>query len=126
MRRTVVLALAVCGVAAAQEWRSGYWRGREVVFKVVDGLAVAEGDIILGTVDELAATPEKSSKTTSHEAVARNSTRFLWPNGVVPYVIDSALPSQKRVTDAIQHWNEKTPIQLVRRTNETNYVRFVQ
>ena len=60
------------------------------------------------------------------EALARSSPRFLWPNGVIPYVIDEALPEQSRVTEAIAHWEENTPIRLIRRTDQANYVRFVR
>jgi hypothetical protein len=53
-----------------------------------------------------------------------NGNRF-WPNGYVPYEIDSALPNQGRVTDAIAEWHSKTNIRLGRRSGEANYVRFV-
>ena len=48
----------------------------------------------------------------------------LWPDGIIPYVIDPEL-SNPFVLDAIQHWNEKTVIRLVERTDRENWVRFV-
>src|SRR5687768_14656865 len=60
------------------------------------------------------------------EALARNSPRFLWPNGVIPYVVSDDVPEQSRITQAIAHWEENTPIRLVRRTDQTNYIRFVR
>jgi hypothetical protein len=48
----------------------------------------------------------------------------LWPNGVVPYTIDSAVDAPSRITDAIAHWHAKTAIRLVPRTNEKAYVTF--
>ena len=48
----------------------------------------------------------------------------LWPDGIIPYVIDPEL-SHPDVLDAIQHWNEKTVIRLVERTDQENWVRFV-
>lgn len=49
-----------------------------------------------------------------------------WPGGVIPYVINSNLPSQERVTAALQHWNTNLSgvIQFIPRTNETDYVSF--
>ena len=48
----------------------------------------------------------------------------LWPDGVIPYIIDPAL-SHPDVLDVIQHWNENTVIRLVERTDQSNWVRFV-
>lgn len=50
----------------------------------------------------------------------------IWPNGRIPYVIDSNLPNQYRITDAIQHWNNNLNgvIQFVPRTNESDYAYF--
>ncbi|MBB6269931.1 hypothetical protein HDF26_000358 [Pedobacter cryoconitis] len=49
----------------------------------------------------------------------------LWPDGVVYYTIDSSLPDQDRVINAMAHWSSKTPITFVPRTNQPNYVKFV-
>src|SRR5687767_4744689 len=58
------------------------------------------------------------------EALVRNNPRFLWPNAVIFYTIDDDLPNQSRMTDAIAHWEENTPVRFVRRTDQRNYVRF--
>lgn len=50
----------------------------------------------------------------------------IWPNGRVPYHIDSNLPNQDRVTDAVNHWNSRTFIYLYPRTNEADFVTFRQ
>ena len=99
-----------------------------MTYQVIDGLAVVEGDIILGTPEELE--PPKGPQVikeldTRKEAVAISDPESLWPEGVVPYVIDSNLPKRQRVLDAIQHWNNNTLIRLTARTNEPNWVRFV-
>ena len=66
--RLVVIALlaaaATIGSAQAQglepiDIRRGVYRGHQVTYQVINGLAVAEGDIILGTPEELKA-PEGS------------------------------------------------------------------
>ena len=54
------------------------------------------------------------------------AARYLWPEGIVPFVIDEDVPRPERVVAAIRHWVQKTPIRLVPRTTEPNYVRFVR
>ncbi|HVH40786.1 MAG TPA: M12 family metallopeptidase [Labilithrix sp.] len=58
-------------------------------------------------------------------AASRMSGVRRWPNGVVPYVVDRALPAPERVTEAADHWRQKTGIRFVPRTNEADYVRFI-
>jgi hypothetical protein len=41
-------------------------------------------------------------------------------------VIDADIPHPERIHDAIRQWTQATPIRLVRRTDQTNYVRFVR
>src|ERR1700716_855821 len=62
----------------------------------------------------------QSANTTS------NANRYRWPDGVIPFVIDSDIPRPERIHDAIVQWIEDTPIRLVPRTNQTDYVRFVR
>ena len=57
---------------------------------------------------------------------AADANRYRWPGGVIPFVIDADIPHPERIHDAIQQWTEVTPIRLVRRTDEVNYVRFVR
>ena len=82
----------------------------------VDGRTVIEGDIVHAG-DEF--------ETTGEQGVATSASAVkLWPGGVIPYEIDRALPKQERVTEAIAHWEERTAIRFVRRTNQREYVRF--
>jgi uncharacterized protein (TIGR03437 family) len=125
----LLCALAACLFAqeagpSRPDVRSSYYRGRPVTYQVVDGLAIYQGDIILGTADELEAAREPGVEPELKKAMLVSSPADLWPGGVVPYVIDSNLTNPKRARDAIDHWNTKTPIRFVERTNETNWVRF--
>ena len=52
--------------------------------------------------------------------------RYRWPSGVIPFVIDADIPHPERIYDAMVQWTAATPIRLVRRTDEANYVRFVR
>jgi hypothetical protein len=105
-----------------------------VDYGIAGELAVFEGDIILGTAAELANTTAESPlermalpdvpRPNMEEAVAIVGIGFRWPGNVIPFVIDPALPSPARVTDAIDHWESHTLIRFVSRTVEANFVRF--
>ncbi|GAA1959539.1 M12 family metallopeptidase [Agromyces allii] len=101
---------------------------KPVVWAEVDGLAIVEGDIIIGTADEARAV-DVSRLTSDPEGVLRSvgisGAQFRWPNGRVPYEIASNLPNPSRVTNAIAHWQAKTPLQIVPRNGEADFVRFV-
>jgi hypothetical protein len=50
----------------------------------------------------------------------------LWQGGVVPYTIAGGLPPIERLHEAIDQWNSSgTPVNLVHRRNEPDYVNFV-
>lgn len=116
---------------SSPEVRTGFVKGntfghRPVQYSVIDGEAIFEGDIVLGSVDEmerLVAEVNKGKDTKAHGVVITGA-RFRWPGGVVPFTIDPALPNNGRVNDAIAHWHSRTGIRLVARTNEQNFVTF--
>ena len=135
-RSAAVTLLAVAttiGAAHAQteslDIRTGVYRGQRVTYQVINGLAVVEGDIILGTPEELEppSGPQVIKKPDARqEAVATSGPETLWPEGVVPYTIDGGLPEPQRVLDAIEHWHDNTLIRFVERTNETDWINFVE
>lgn len=94
--------------------------GREVSLSVerIHGHAVLEGDILL-------ALPQAGSGVRPSAAVVDTVAQQRWPGGVVPYVVDPALPNPQRVFDAINHWQQLTAVRFVQRTTETRYVSFV-
>jgi hypothetical protein len=91
-------------------------------YVVSGGLAISEGDIILGTPEEV----ERRNIELIHYRVGRESRSYRWPNKVVPYVIDGALPDKARVNDAIAHWEANTDYDFIVRTNQTDYIRFIE
>jgi hypothetical protein len=133
--------------------RSGFFAGetfesKPVTYSVVEEkdpdteeairLAAYEGDIVLGTEDEMAALAAdvrgQADAADEGDAIAHGigitGRRYRWPSGVVPYEIHSSLPNQSRVTQAIAHWQQHTRIRFVRRTSGNasrypNYVRFI-
>ncbi len=100
------------------------WRpGRECVetrpatFTDVDGLALFEGDIVLGTVDEVRLAISEG------RGIGVTGPRFHWPGGVVPYVAELAL--RDRVEAAIADWHRQTPFRFQRRkVNDGDYLAF--
>ncbi len=132
MRRVVVcwfslflmLVLSACGreksTSSIQtpEIRTTIIDGREVTYEVIDGRAIFEGDIILGTVDALES--EISAQATGF---LDGSNKRLWPGGIIPYVIDAGV-NATTVQGAIADWQVKTPIRFVKRTTQAGYVRF--
>ncbi|PGT73601.1 M12 family metallopeptidase [Priestia megaterium] len=95
---------------------------QEVKYVEVDGLAIMQGDIIIGKADEMIT----KTQDTSPPFTFLRELGKKWPGGVVPYLIASDLPQPERVQQAIQHWHSNTIIKLVPRTNEQNYIYFVK
>jgi len=103
--------------------------GRQVAVQYVDvgGMAMFEGDIALGPVEAVdsrtGAMRDDASRGIAF-AVAITGAQYRWTNCTMPYEIDPNLPNQGRVTDAIQHWRDKTGMKFVVRTTEANWVYF--
>ena len=87
---------------------------REVRYSALQGVAIFEGDIALGTVAQIEAVsraPEVQQLVP--QGVAISGTQYRWPNGRIPYRIDPALPRPERVTGAISHWEAKTRLRFI-------------
>ncbi len=126
--RFVWALLALAAVSSAADIRTGVYNGRMVRFENVDGLAIFEGDIVLGNTADIEA-PDAAglSSLKARESSFVPSPARLWPSGRVPYIVDSTLSTalQGRINDAIAHWNNNTLIKFVARgANDANYVRF--
>ena len=113
--------------AAARDIRTGVYRGQVVTYEVIDGLAIWDGDIILGTPEELSPVNVAAHGNTldnRNKILAVSSKERLWPGGIIPYVIDPELENP-HVPDAIRHWEQNTPIRFVERTDQPNWVHFI-
>ncbi len=133
MRRTLKQILSLCLLACAaysqsrQPVRTVVLNGQTVRYTVNGDLAITEGDIILGTVAEVEAAAADSKAPTPRAAslyLGLGTAPRLWPDSTVYYTISPSLPNQKRVLDAIDHWNTKTPLKILPRTGQSNYVQF--
>ena len=87
---------------------------KELEYTPLDGLAVFEGDIVLGTEDQMEAA--RSGGALVPMGVGITGDQFRWPGGIIPYQIHPALPNPQRVTDAIAHWEARTRLRFVQRT----------
>ncbi|MEH6308474.1 M12 family metallopeptidase [Olivibacter sp. CPCC 100613] len=98
-----------------------------VLIKEQSGKYYLAEDIIL-TQEQFFYLINKSREADSTRITPRSGvvSQFIktWPGGVVPYVISSNFPDQERITQAISHYNTYTPIRLIPRTNQSDYVVF--
>src|SRR5687768_13280909 len=93
-----------------------------VPFREVDGYAIAEGDIVLGTVEELKNPDPNVLEQNEKERVRQGDkfglviagSRYRWPNKTMPYEINPNLPNQSRVQKAMEHITSKTGFKFVK------------
>jgi hypothetical protein len=106
---------------------------KSVTYYAVDGMCIIEGDIALGTVEEVTSATEQAREAVSADptiafSVGLTGSRFRWPNCRIPYEIDPALPNPQRVRDAIAHWEANTSFRFPVRTpaNSAQFPNFVR
>ena len=99
----------------------------KVAYVVEDGLAIWQGDIVLGEADDVARASADyeahPDDTTLRSAIAHTSA---WPNGVIPYQIDVSGTTRTRVETAIADWNAQTLVQLVPRNPSAPLQRYIR
>lgn len=106
--------------------KTGYFKGLPISYEAVNGLHVFEGDIILPKdeifKDDRNYVLENGQDAGLSRSVGRTSGR--WTNNTVYYTIAGDLPNKSRVTNAIAHWESRTNLTFVERTNQRNYIYF--
>ena len=116
---------ALWAQAPSPEFRAGVWRGQLIEYQEMDGWALVQGDILLARlgeiqpVDEAALAPGKLLQNVAIDVETRR-----WPEAIVHYVLDPGLRNPGLVTEAMRHWEERTPFRFVERTVEAAYVRI--
>ncbi len=107
-------------------------RYREIEYATVEGRWMFEGDIVIGTEEAVAAAEEEGARRLAEgdvhdtlpeeptagevvEACIITGAQYRWPDKLIPYTIDPNLSNQQRVTDAIAHWQQHTPIRFTER-----------
>ncbi|MDZ7708363.1 MAG: M12 family metallopeptidase [Trueperaceae bacterium] len=101
----------------------------ELTAELVEGVVLIEGDIALGTYDELTAmgelTPHSHGIATSYWPASTATPPYVYE---IPYVVSDDFSQSYRddvIEPAIEHWNESTAIEFVPRNGEADYVEFV-
>jgi astacin (peptidase family M12A) len=116
------------------EVRTGWILGRDgqpkqVTYEVQGGMAVVEGDIVLGPADRIAPTPQALARMRREGprfGVIIDGTNRRWPGAVVPYVLAKNLADKQMVLDAMAHIEANTgKVDFVPRTNQANYIQVI-
>jgi hypothetical protein len=124
------------GLRSSDKVRTGFVPGvtfnaKPVQYAEVDGVAMFEGDIVLGSVSDVEDFTRRVQSGEPDSAVSFGigitGQQFRWPHGLVPYRIADTLPNQDRVKDAVAHWEANTRIRFALRTdaNAAQYPNFV-
>ena len=109
------------------------YRGQALSYEVIDGLAIHGGDIVLGTIEEVRTGRERvrTAKTSTgawpeRREISTVEDEHLWPDGVIPYVVGPNFSEEglASIQEAIDEWNTRTVVTLVKRTTERDFVRF--
>ena len=87
----------------------------EAKWTEVGGHALFEGDIVLESADVV-------RNAADSMGIGISGEQYRWPQGIVHFVTEEAL--RDRVKAAIDHWEKRTPIRFVERTNELDYISF--
>lgn len=116
------------GIVTGRNWASLYRSSDNssqlLPYTIVDGMAIHEGDIILGSASNLEGSPV-SANSNIQQGVATSSLGRRWMDGNIPYVIrngDYDAGQITRIMAGIDHLAANTSITLVPRTTETDYV----
>ncbi len=98
-----------------------------IQFTARQGVAYFEGDIVLGPSKGIG--KRLSKKGTGARGAVQNNIDFIWPNGVIPYLIDESMMRYKKtlgdIQAAIAELNQKTNLKIVPWSDEDNYVKVV-
>ena len=113
--------------------------GEEVYYDVINGMAILENDIILGThadvqaygIEPLVVKPGSDAGAECNGFVncslITTDSRRKWTDGIVPFTIrqGSSDSARRTIADAINDWESKTSIRFVERSDERDYVEFI-
>ncbi len=135
--RTTLALCVFAAAVAAQTQRQIHaieMNGREISYTIDGPYAVTQGDIIIGNATEVEGwriARERGQAQGAAEFAPRSlhqifgaSGASLWPNGIIYYAIDPAITNQQPILDGIAQWNSLTPLQVLPRTGQANYVLF--
>lgn len=128
---------SVEGFLTGVKGRDGFFV-QPIEYAIVGDKAMYEGDIILGTPEQMATLAEEAMKyaggSLAESVEFLNEyqpfgltvlSRYLWTKGHVYYEIADDLPDKTRVADAIDHWQKHTSLKFMKRTGaQPDYIVF--
>jgi hypothetical protein len=107
----------------APEKLLGQVRGDRVFFQW-DVLLGEEGELREVLQGESAWRSLGGAKVAGHGLSGLHLSRYLWPKGIVPFVIEEALAARRSVIlDAIAEWNDRTHLSLVNFRKEESFLK---
>ncbi len=92
--------------------------GNDLTCKRVGDLYIFQQDMII--------TANQLNKTGNLKGVGLNTMDNYWEFGAVYYTIEEGFPDADRIYQAIAHWEEYTELGFFERSNEPNYIEFVE
>jgi hypothetical protein len=92
-------------------------------YSVIDGMAIHEGDIILGSVNSLEASFDSTNDFAPNGVAMLNLAR-RWEDGIVYYDINGH-PGETLILETMEYIEQNTSIQFIERTTQQGYVNFV-
>ena len=106
-----------------------------ITYSQMGDLAIYEGDIILGTMEDMKRIKESIEQASPDATLIPegiqiidwgNPAKYIWPNGVIYYEDDPSLTKEakKRLQDAMNHWVAKTKITFQPKGSNPNYVKI--
>ena len=109
---------------------AGKGRTANLEYEIIDGLAIYEGDIILGRHADMARAPEQRRTCVGDICSIQSpliriaGENYLWPAGVIPYEIDSAFSSteRERIVRGLSMVHDNTNLLIKPRQGEPDYV----
>lgn len=85
---------------------------------VTGDYALAHGDILIATYDEVLEMEQKGELPTL-------PSPKRWEDGIVPYMIGRDYPSPERIQRVLSYINDNSPVQFIERSrSDKNYVKF--
>ena len=105
-----------CHQARSKDIRKGYAfiKGvlTEVAFQVVDGLAIYQGDINLGSAEDIESITKFVSGREHSEPFGLRLANGTWPRKTVTYCVAPDCPNQQIISQAVAHWQANTGLNI--------------
>jgi Astacin (Peptidase family M12A) len=95
--------------------------------EIINGLIIYQGDIILGQASKYFKLDDNGNLIPSIEPSNDAGTPLdirLWPNGIIPFIIQAGHPRASDIQEAIRRINSSTNICVRPRSGENDFIEF--